>query len=292
MVYDPRTTKFPFPEDTASHYLVVKKNDGTVFDRDYPYVDRSFRFRARLWGFRVLLNLLAFPVATVRMGLKIQGRENLKKHAEIIRNGVISCSNHVHMWDFIAIMKAVRPSKPYVLVWDKNVRGENGYLIRSVRGIPVPVDDVHASIVMMKAVRDLLADHGWVHIYGEGSMWEYYCPIRPFKNGFAHFAIKCDKPVLPLAFSYRKPGWIRKHIFKQIATLTLHVGEPIFRDPSLPREEQEKDLIIRTHQAVCRLAGIDPEENLYPPVYQNSKRIDYYPLHPTHSGESVSPDPS
>jgi hypothetical protein len=35
-------------------------------------------------------------------------------------------------------------------------------------------------------------------------------------------------------------------------------------------------MTIRCHEAVCRLAGIEPGENIYPPLYDQSKRIDYY----------------
>ena len=108
-------------------------------------------------------------------------------------------------------------------------------------------------------------------------MWEYYQPIRPFKRGVAHLACKYNKPIIPMAYSYRKPGWIRRVIFKQIACFTLNIGEPLLKDESLPYEEQEKDLMIRMHEAVCSLAGIDPKENLYEPIFNNSKRIDYYP---------------
>ena len=36
------------------------------------------------------------------------------------------------------------------------------------------------------------------------------------------------------------------------------------------------DLARRAHAAVCELADIKPEENLYEPVFANSDRIDYY----------------
>jgi 1-acyl-sn-glycerol-3-phosphate acyltransferase len=107
-------------------------------------------------------------------------------------------------------------------------------------------------------------------------MWEYYMPVRPFKRGSAHIACDSDKPILPLAFSYREPGWIRKHIFRQIAKFTINIGEPLFPDKSLNPKEREKDLTIRAHDAVCELAGIDPKLNLYPPVFDDSKRVDYY----------------
>ncbi|MBQ9467759.1 MAG: 1-acyl-sn-glycerol-3-phosphate acyltransferase [Clostridia bacterium] len=274
-MFDPKTHRYPYPKDTSAHYLVVKKDNGTVFDRNYPYVDRSKGMRFKQALTRLLLDVFAFHVARVRLGLRVKGRENLKKHREALRNGAVSCSNHVHLWDFIAVMYALRPHKPYVMIWDKNVRGENGTLMRLVRGIPIPQDDVHATAAMAKDVARVL-DGGFVHVYGEGSMWEYYQPIRPFKDGFAYFAVRNGKPVLPLAFSYRRPGWIRRKIFRQIALFTLTVGEPIFPDGTLRHDDRIKDLIVRTHDAVCRLAGIDPGENVYPPVYDRSERVDYY----------------
>lgn len=275
-MFDPKTKKYPYPTDTGSHYLVVKKNDGTVFDKDYPYVDRSLSMRFGQGLVRALLYSFVFLVMRIRLGLRIRGRKNLKKHRGVIKKGVISVSNHVHMWDYIAVMRAAVPYKTHILAWDKNVRGENGKLIRLVGGIPVPVNDLHATAAMIKQTAGMLDDGGWLHIYSEGSMWEYYRPIRPFKPGAAYFSCKTGKPVLPLAFSYRKPGFIREKIFHQIALFDLNIGEPLYPDESLPRAARERDLTVRCHEAVCRLAGIDPAENPYPPVYEDSKRVDYY----------------
>ena len=47
-------------------------------------------------------------------------------------------------------------------------------------------------------------------------------------------------------------------------------------DAELSGKEQREELTVRCHDAVCRLAGIDPKENLYPPIYDDSKRVDYY----------------
>ncbi|MBQ6153627.1 MAG: 1-acyl-sn-glycerol-3-phosphate acyltransferase [Ruminococcus sp.] len=275
-MFDPKTNKFPYPEETDKHYLVVKKNDGTVFDADYPYIDysKSFLFKQSL--VRLVLNILVFPLAKIRLGLKVEGRENLKKYKDVLDKGVVSCSNHVHMWDYIAIMSAIRPHKPYLLSWAPNLRGENKDMIRLTGGIPIPDSTLRATAAYLKAVKKLLDDGGWLQIYSEGSMWEYYRPIRPFKQGAAFFAAEHDKPILPMGFSYREPSWIRKHIFRQIACFTLNIGEPIFRDEALTKKEMKIDLTKRSHEAVCRLAYIDPEENIYPPIFNNSKRIDYY----------------
>ena len=281
MPFDPKPTMYPFPEDTNQHYLVVRKNRGIVFDKNYPYIDRSPKIRFGQALTRLGLTVVAFPLTLIYIGLRVKGRENIRKYRDVLKNGVISCSNHVHMWDFIAVRKAVRHFNPYLLAWDKNINGENGTLIRMVGGIPIPKNDLKASTVFLKTTEDLLRDRGWLHIYAEGSMWEYYQPIRPFMDGIGYYSVKTDKPVLPLGFSYRKPSWLRKLILRQPAALTLTVGEPVFPDHDLPKKEREEDVIRRCHSQVCRLAGIDPDENIYPPVYDNSKRIDYYPLNNT-----------
>ena len=275
-MFDPRTDKYPYPEETDHHYLKVKKNDGTIFDKDYPYIDNSKPFKRKQKMVRILLNTIVFPMSYIRMGLKIKGKKNLKIHKEEINKGIISISNHVHMWDYIGIMNAVKHHKTNLLVWAPNVSGEMGGMVRMVGGIPIPEHDPKATLAYLKTIEDLLNKGGWLQIYPEGSMWEYYCPIRPFKRGAAYFACRFDKPILPLAYSYRKPGWIRRVIFKQIALFTLTIGEPIYQNKDLPKEEREIDLIKRCHDEVCNLAGINPKDNIYPPIFNNSKRVDYY----------------
>ena len=275
MAYDPKPTRYPFPADTASHYIDINMDRGIKFDKDYPYVDKSsgFNFRRALVFF--LLNVIVFPVAAIRLGLKTNGKKNLKKHKERLKKGVIACSYHMHFWDYICIMRAIRPKKPYVLAWDKNINGETGTLMRLVGGIPIPKNDIRASLAFSDCVGDML-DGGWLHVYAEGSMWEFYRPIRPFKNGAAYLACKFGKPILPIAFSYREPGFIRKKIFRQTALLTVNIGEPLFPDETLRQSDRVTDLQRRSHEAVCALAGFAPGENIYPPIYNDSKRIDYY----------------
>lgn len=275
MGFDPRPTKYPFPEKTDGHYITIKKNDGTVFDENYPYIDRSFGMRFRQFWVRLLLNTIVFPMARVKLGLRIRGRDKLKKHRELLSKGAVTCSNHVHYWDYICVMRALRPVRPFVPVWAPNVRGESGGLVRCVGGIPIPEDDVRATLAFTRSLGEAL-DGGMVHFYPEGAMWEFYRPIRPFKQGAAQIAIRFDKPILPMAFSYRRPGWIRRKIFGQLALFDLTIGEPIFADSSLPRRERIKDLTGRCHEAICKLAGITPEEKLYPAIFDDSKRIDYY----------------
>lgn len=275
-MFDPKTNKFPYTEKTDGHYITLKKDRKIVFDSEYPFIDESKGFKFKASMLRIFLLCVVFPVVRLRIGLKVEGKYNLKKHSDIIKNGVVSCCNHVHMWDYLAIMSAIKPIKPRVLIWAPNINGEWGKMMRLVGGIPIPENDLKATRAYIKAVKNILQKGEFLHIYAEGSMWEYYAPIRPFKQGVSYFSCECNKPVLPLSFTYRKPNFIRKHIFKQTACFTLHIGEPVFANESLSKKAKRNDLTKRCHEAVCKLAGFEPETNIYDPIYDDSKRIDYY----------------
>ena len=273
-MFDPKTNKFPYPEYTDQHYLKVKKNNGLVFDENYDFIDnrKSFKFK-RFWV-RILLATIVFPMTKIRMGLKINGKQNLKRFKHVIDNGVISAANHVHLWDYLMITYAIRFRHPHVLVWAPNIRGETGGLMRLVGGIPIPDDSHKGTIKLLSTIEEMMERGKWLHIYPEGSMWEYYQPIRPFKRGAAYFAIHTNRPIIPMAFSYREPSWIRKHIFKQDAAITVTVGEPIYKDDTLPEAEQRIDLATRVHEAICKLANLEDGENLYPPIFNHNKRAE------------------
>ena len=273
-MFDPKTKKYPYTEFTDGHYIILKKDDGTVFDKNYDYLPNNFSFRFVRFWFRIFLRLIVLPVVRIRMGLRVHGRKNLKKHKETISKGVISVCNHVHYWDYLGIYYGIRYHIPKYLVWANNVRGSLGGAIKSLGGIPIPDGNLGGSISFTKAVKKLLSEGEWLHVYSEGSMWEYYRPVRPFKLGAATYACKYDKPIIPLAYTYRKPCWIRRVIFKQIAVFDLHIGKPIFRNNELSGEEQIKDLTIRSHEAVCKLAKV--ENNIYPPIFEKNRRVDYY----------------
>ena len=273
-MYDPHSTKYNYPEYTDGHYLEVKKDNGMVFDGNYPYIDRSAGFKFKQWWTRLLLNIIVFPMCPAYMGLKIKNRKNLKKYKDQLKGGAITVSNHIHMWDYIAIMKAIRHRKPHVIVWAPNVRGKDGPLVRMVGGVPIPDGDLAGKVAFNKAIDDSIERGEFLQVYAEGSMWECYPYIRPFKLGAASLACRHNKPILPIGFSFRKPSWIRKNIFKQEVAVTLTVGEPIFPDENLGEQERRIDLTTRVHNAVCLLAGIEPKDNPYPPIFNHSKRVD------------------
>ena len=263
-----------YPEYTDMHYIKIKKDRNIKIDKNYPYVNKSKLFLFKKWLVRILLYLIVFPMTKIKLGLKVYGKNNLKENKELLKNGVISVSNHINFFDYLAILRTVKPFKPYVLAWKKNINDKSGNLVRLVGGIPIPEDDIIASKAYFKSLNNLLNDNGWLHIYAEGSMWEYYRPIRPFKTGAAYLAIKNNKPILPIGFSYRRPGFIRRKIFRQIALININVGKPIMINNNLDLKNNTNELTKKIHKAVCDLAGIS--NNLYGPIYDesNNKKLD------------------
>ena len=271
--FDPKSKRYPYCEYTDNHYLKFKKQKDITIDKNYPFIDNSIKFKFQNHLLRLLLVTIGYLIVKIRLGLKVIGKENIKKNKKLLKNGVISISNHVHMMDYMAINYGIDPFSPNVLVWDKNVKGESSWFVRHVGGIPIPDGDVLASKAFFKSIKNLLGSGGWLHIYAEGSMWELYRYIRPFKKGASQIAYMAQKPILPMAFSYRKPGFIRRKIFKQEALFTLNIGELIIPNFSDTSSISKDNITKKCHQEICNLAGI--KDNIYDAIYNNSKRIDY-----------------
>ena len=68
-MFDPKPNRYPYPEDTDKHYLSVKKNNGLVFDVNYPYIDASKKFKRSENFTRFLLKCIVFPLTRIRFGL-------------------------------------------------------------------------------------------------------------------------------------------------------------------------------------------------------------------------------
>ncbi len=96
----------------------------------------------------------------------------------------------------------------------------------------------------------------WIHVFPEGSCWLYYQPLRPFKKGAFSFSYRYGIPVIPMAFSYRKPTGIFALYKKRFPLITLHIGEPIMPDMTLSRKESIQRLRKECHEKIIAMAGI------------------------------------
>jgi 1-acyl-sn-glycerol-3-phosphate acyltransferase len=258
-------TGIRYPEDPGARMLEPEKVRELKLDENYPFLDKSPRFRFRSGLIHLGIFTLVFILNRLRFGLKIRGREILRKHRRLLSGGAMTVSNHVLRWDFLCVLQAVRFRRLYYPAWKENLAGKDRNLIRWTGGIPVP-DEIRLIRHFNRAFDELHEKKKWFHVFPEACRWDYFQPIRPFKKGMFGMAWKYNIPVIPLAFSYRK-AWgpyallnrLRK---KNLPLITLRIGEPLLPDPSMKRREAADTLRRRCHEAIVALAGI--RNNPYP----------------------------
>lgn len=260
-----------YPSRSDEHMLIVKKIRDTHFDGDYHYYDKRFFYRFKRFLFFLAFNIIVVPVCTLAHGLKIKGKKNIKKNKKLFKNGAITISNHVFLWDFLCVLKAVRPHLLYFPAWKTNFEGSNGPLIRWAGGIPIPTDNFKGMVKFKKSIEQILKEEKWLHFFPEGSMWNYYPPIRPLKKAVFKFAVEYEKPIIPISISFRKRRGLYKLFFNK-PCVNLTIGEPLIPNILLNKEERIDDLHKRAYHIMQINAGIDVNH----PHYNVEQNIETY----------------
>ena len=270
-MYYRHNLNYVYPTRSDEHMITVKHLRDINFDENYPYLEKGVWHKIKRGILWVLLNLLAFPVCTIRHGLKIYGRKNLKKHKELLKNGAITISNHVLMWDYLCVLKAIRPHLQYYPAWKTNLEGPNGPLIRWTGGIPVPTGNIKAMAKFQHAINEVLKSGKWLHFFPEGSMWFYYPDIRPLKKAIFKYAVINDKPIIPITLSFRPRKGIQKW-FGVSPLVDLHIGEPLLHNKTLEPAAAMAELHSRAYHIMQVMNGINPGD----PTYNTDQNIENY----------------
>ena len=225
------------------------------FDDTYPYLDKSLKFKT--WHFLIYLAtwIAAFTVNRIRFGIRIEGRRKIRRNRKLFANGVMTVCNHVHRWDMICVLQAMRYRKAWIPMYAQAFNGKDGFLMKHIGGIPIP-ENRSGLRKFDQAFDELVARKQWIHIFPESCSWYHYAPLRPFKTGAFNMAYKYALPVLPLMISFRpRTGW-RKFFSKEEPLVTIRVGDPIVPDLSIPRKEETARIRDLAHKTMLDMAGI------------------------------------
>ena len=270
-MYFRHNLSYQYPEKCDEHMITVKHLRDVNLDTNYPYLQKSFWFKCQR-GFLRFCQYTVLPlVMWARHGLRIHGREKLKGYKELFKDGIITISNHVFMWDFIGIMVALRPRLGFFPAWKINLEGPNGPLIRMAGGIPIPTDNLRSMVKFKGAMEEVLARGDWMHFFPEGSMWFYYPDIRPLKKAVFKYAVEFDRPILPITMSFRP----RKGLWKLIGKsplVDLNIGDPIYHDKTLPKLESVKKMQQDAYRIMQEMNGIYPGD----PTYNEDLNLETY----------------
>ena len=262
-----------YPQDNPfARTLFPKYTKQLAIDDKYPYLNDSVGYKFNLYlGYYVILHLLLRIKLRVQMGLRIRGREVLKKHKEGLKNGAITIANHVYRLDCPCVLIAVnRTHNTRIPMFAPNFRTKDGYFMGIAGGIPIP--EAEAGMSAMKKFNEAFDEFHrrawWFHIFPEACRWDMYKPLRPFQKGAFTMSYKYNKPLLPCVITYRE----RKGIFrlfgpKELPLLTVTIGEPIYPDTTQARKTEVERLRNVAHAQMQQMAGIT--HNPWPAAWEN-----------------------
>lgn len=261
-VYIP-DTGIVYPTDDPYRRLVhVEVEDSSQgkyqFDENYPYLDKSLIYKlSDIAGFFIKWVLVALH-NRCHFGFQVEGRENLRKYKEQLRDGAMCVCNHVYLFDAFGVNAACQPFRQVrIPMYAKHFNGSGSWILRHAGGIPIP--ETREGIHQFNEAFDEFARRKmWFIIFPEAVRWNYYVPIRPFRRGAFSMAYKYNRPVVPLVYSFReRKGLYRLFGKKSAPCMTLHIGEPIWYDKSAPRKEELDRVCREVHHAMENMAGIE-----------------------------------
>ncbi len=185
---------------------------------------RSFLpFTAIYWSIIGLVSV----VCAVAFGLRVKGRENLRKarHAVLV-------SNHTLVMDPGVIACALWPRRAYFTMLEETACFPLlGTFVRLLGGVPIP-----ETAARLRALEHAVAlgvrELGYVHFFPEGECFLWNQHLRPFHPGAFLVAARLGVPVLPLTTVLRERGRLLAALGRVFRArvpprVTIVIGEPI-----------------------------------------------------------------
>ena len=243
-----------------------------VIDENYPYLNDSPSNISRMrWGYLFILKIGLNILLRVKMGLRIRGREILKKYKKEFSQGAITIANHVFRLDCPCVLLAVNAKHTTrIPMFAPNFRTKDSFFLSLVGGVPIP--DSSSNMTALKKFNEAFDEFHrrgwWFHIFPEACRWDFYKPLRPFQKGAFTMSYKYNKPILPCVITFReRKGIYRLFGTKEIPLLTVTIGEPIFPDTTQPRKTEVDRLREVAHNQMIKMAGIT--HNPWPAAWDN-----------------------
>lgn len=249
---------YEYPERCDAHMISVKNPKEISFDENYKYHKKGFFSWIKRALFWCAMNFLVFPICTFAFGVRIKGKKNIKRNKKLLKNGAITISNHTFKWDYICVLKAIRPHLVNFPAWKNNFQGSEAWMVKWAGGIPIPTENFRAMRKFKVAMDDVLSSKKWMHIYPEGSMWLFYPDIRPLKNSAFKFSVKYDKPIVPITMSFRPRKGITK-LFTKWPMVDVNIGEPLLPNKEEPVYKEIERLHKEAYHVMQVMNGITPD---------------------------------
>ena len=259
MIYKPQVHE-AYPNFEHGHMFPSKIKQEFIYDENFEYRVKSPKRKFLRFWVEFVIWFIAPILVFFMFKPKYVNKKTFKKHKEELKNGYMTISNHVFPWDNI-VLRTIRPFRRVEMpIWKEGAESTAGEMYRLSGGIAVPFS-MRGIYYCMKNMEEVIKEKGWLHVYPEAACWEYYCPIREFKDGTFKIAVDHKVPVFPIAYSFRPATGLFKLWMGKKPLVNVNIGEPLYADPKLSGKEASKDLCDRIRQECIKLAGIENEEN-------------------------------
>ena len=186
---------------------------------------------------------------------EIRGLEHFKN----LDSGAIITCNHFNAFDSFAIQLAYEAAEQPERIFYRVIREGNytsfpgfyGFLMRHCYTLPL---SSHPKTMrkFIEAVNQVLSEGHYLLVYPEQSMWWNYRKPKPLKPGAYTFAAKNHVPVLPCFITMKDSDIMGEDGFF-VQEYTIHVGEPIFPDETLPYRQKVNDMMERNAETWKRI---------------------------------------
>ena len=258
-----------YPDYPFTRMMKVKVEDSSKgryqFDENYPYLDDSFNYKFNRAINAFVLRWIDNIYHRVCLGLRIEGREILKKYKKELSKGGVSICNHVFREDTVMVCRALNKYRSFHLpIFAKHLNASRLFywMIRYLGGIPIAEN--MAGMRKFNEALDTYHERGeWIHVFPEEVRWDFYPYIRPFRKGAFTMAYKYNCPLLPMVIIFReRKGFFRLTGSKDTPLFTIKILEPVFPDRTKTRESEVNRMMAESHERMVKAAGI--ENNPWP----------------------------
>lgn len=257
-IHDPNLR---YPDTDFVHMIDTPKVYDFNYDKDFPYRLKDKKSKFMKFLFKIVIFLIVKPFVYFRYLLIIEGKKNYRTYLKLTkRKAMITISNHTTEWDSLMVMTSRYFHFFEFPMWQEGAEGKSGYFYRYAGGIVLPTSTYKGMQYAYEALREVLKEDKWLHVFPEAACWAFYPAIRNFGVGVFKLAVEENLPILPMVVKYRKPNFIWR-IFKKHPNAKLIIGEPVIPILSLETKERIDDLLNRSRKEMMSLLDLDETSN-------------------------------
>lgn len=257
-IHDPN---LKYPDQDFVHMILADKVHDYVYDEHFPYRLKDPKNKFIRFLFRIIIFILVKPLCFVRYLLRIKGKKNIRAYQKLAgRKAMITVCNHTTEWDALFVMCSRYCHFSEFPIWQEGAESKSGNFYRHAGGIVMPTASFKGMNYAYEAMREVLKEDKWLHVFPEAACWPFFPAIRTFRIGVFKLAVEEDLPVLPMVVKYRPNNFLYR-LFKKHPNASLLIGEPITPNYLLDTRDRILDMMNRCRVAMMNLLGLDENSN-------------------------------